>query len=125
MEALFCCPFSFLHRPGEEEICVGGFEDHLELVVVYPSLGPVDSWLSCHEPGIAQNHFLQAQFSEEEPHLGPLLSSPDFKVGEEFNSTVFVWGSVYIVNFSGALESFEGDSQPPGVPFIDEVFGGS
>ena len=80
------------------------------MVVVDPSFGPVDPWLGGHEPWIAEDHFLWAQFREEEPHSSPLFSSPDFKVRKEFDPSVLVGGSIYVIDLSGGLESFEGDS---------------
>ena len=124
MDALLRQPLPFLHRFSEEEACVGSFEDHRELVVVDPSFGPVDPRLSRCKPWVAQDHLLWTQFREEEPHFGLLFPCSGFKVGEEFDPAVFILGSVHVVNFSGGPESFKGDSQPPSVSFVDEIFGG-
>ena len=88
---------------------IGGSEDYRELVVVDPPFGPIDLWLGCRKPWIAEDHLLGAQFGKEEPHLGSLLSSPDFEVREEFNLAVFVGGSVHVVDLPWRPELLKGD----------------
>ena len=78
-------------------------EDEWKLTAVNPSLSPVDFRLHCCKPGVSQDGLLVGEVGEEESEPHFLITGLHFQVCIVFNVSIFISGSVHIINWSWSM----------------------
>jgi hypothetical protein len=64
--------------------------------VIDPTSSPVDFWLECCEPRVAQDYFVFSQVRQEESECSVLGSCLDLKISEELKFSALVQGAIDI-----------------------------
>ena len=98
------------------------FQDHRKLGEVDPSSCPMNLWLNCGEPRVSEDDIAVTQPCQEEPHFSLGRAGLHFQVSVEMDCPCHIFRSIDVDDLPWFDQSFEGDTGPSRVLFIDEVF---